>query len=490
MSSGLYRQLKPTIARLADDVGELNGRLDGFVNVERTANLFNPARLLTGYYYAPDTSGEKPYDIKPVENSAFVCTYIDVEYGKDYIASGIGFNAYTADSNGKAVGIAKQSSSNTPNAILDSTAVNGNYGNANTATRIYISWRPSVYPLNTFMVVEGTTLPSEYIPYGEKGILSENITVYESQIAKKEYHVDVNGGGDYTSFSACLLALKDDTSPKTIYVHGGVYDVFEELGGAEAHTAFTDHTKWADYSVFVPENTTIKGIGRVILEYLPETSETNIEASKSISPVNVQGTCHIENIEVRVKNGRYCVHDEINKGFIGSKKSYKNVRMIHYRNDTGYGYSQAYANGFSLDNEFDFEDCYFENADIYTFSFHNANMTATYAGSDVINHSSKISVKNCVFMTGGYATPVRFGNNSPYLQHVKVKFDNCYFVPYGAKTGILIFNEYNNEDLVNAFDVELNGCSAISPSITATNNQYTIKQFNGIASQMPVITSS
>jgi hypothetical protein len=60
--------------------------------------------------------------------------------------------------------------------------------------------------------------------------------------------------------------LPDDGLDKIVYVDGGVYDIFEEIGGTEYAQSIPESSEdlWRQYNTIIPSNTKIIGIGEVI----------------------------------------------------------------------------------------------------------------------------------------------------------------------------------------------------------------------------------
>ena len=146
----------------------------------------------------------------------------------------------------------------------------------------------------------------------------------EIATTKKVYHVNKTAAFKnktyFTSLTACLLALKDDVSEKTIIIEGGDYDIVQEYIDANVpvYTGDDPTGNYFDYCVWVPKNTHIIGRGIVRLMWMPEAGTITLNQSKTVSPLNVANSCTIENIEVHCKNGRYCLH---NDGQIGRHTS-------------------------------------------------------------------------------------------------------------------------------------------------------------------------
>lgn len=275
----------------------------------------------------------------------------------------------------------------------------------------------------------------------------------ESIDTTKEYHVGKDK--EYTSFMNCLKSLKGNTKKKTIYVDGGEYDIFAEIGGkAFCDTIPEGATIWQDYSIFVPPNTTVIGLGNVVFNFTPALNEIG-NGLKLLSPINIQGTCHLENITINASNCRYCIHDDTegNVGFAGAKKTYKNIHCIK----SGSGLPQAYAAGFDDLMEFSFENSVFEST-LDAFSMHNRE-------TEDLTKSSRININNCVFIAkNGDNTrfSIRFGNINWREEQIKVFISNSYM-----SNPVKIWNEtsYGKQN----YDVTMIRCNQNSIDVDLKN---------------------
>lgn len=266
----------------------------------------------------------------------------------------------------------------------------------------------------------------------------------------KIYNVGANK--EYTSFCNLLKLLQNDTSKKIIYIDSGKYNIFEELGGTQFLQSIPENATFRDVLPLVPANTKIIGLGDVVFEYLPDAEDIPFDrAITVVSPLNISASCEIENITIKAKNCRYCIHDETGglTQFSKSSKKYKNVNAIHLANDyvpTGNVVTgQAYACGFDDGFNFEFEDCYFEtNVPVRgAFSFHNRG-----GGS---NDGSNIIIKNSLFKSLN-AYPVGFGNVNTIQQHTNVKIENCHLI-----NGTIMVNRESgaSENVLNAYDLTI-----------------------------------
>ena len=250
----------------------------------------------------------------------------------------------------------------------------------------------------------------EIRPYTE-----QNRAVYNTPM---EYHVDVNGGySDVTSLTDMILsfvkgynpdyendstALYQDESPKVIYVHSGEYDIFAEYLSEISATNPRLHAMsdipddisaqmwFGKYNAILPPNTKLIGLGRVVLKFTPSTSQINIGASKTWSPLNIKAGCWIENINIVCANGRYGIHDDPGTGKYGNTEHvYKNVSVAYTEDDANYGRLNTIGFGFAQNSRYLFENC--------ELVYNGSNSHGVFYGHDSGVGNASIIVNNCIF---------------------------------------------------------------------------------------------
>lgn len=228
------------------------------------------------------------------------------------------------------------------------------------------------------------------------------------------YIVDPNGGGDYTGLVQALADLHDDETKKTIYIVGGVYDIFEEMGGQtfiDSIPADVSSSLWYQYSNFVPNNTSIIGLGEVTLNFNPPSTTPDAKMGV-IGPIALRGNVHIENVTINASNCRYCIHDETGSSTQHFEKTYKNVKLFK----SGSGYAQAYGAGHSKNNTIRFENCIFSSNAGPVWSVHdNSNADNT-----------TIVLNNCaIIVPSADSTALRFGTLNATSGTKVVQINNC-----------------------------------------------------------------
>lgn len=420
--------------------------LNSMISLIKSQNLFNKAEVVTGKY-ASNTVGNT---LQEHENSSFSYIIIDLPYGSKVTVTGTSFYYYFINDDN----IVKYFTGN-PNLNVSPATITNNTADA---TKVVINFRQNTYPIDTYMIVEGENLPSTYISYFDPYV-KLNYKQYYATLEdlegynKKENIYRVGASRQFTTLTSCLEYLQGDTTEKTIYIDPGDYDIFEEIGGSEFALSIESGTTWSEVSVIVPPNTKIIGLGKVILRFEPTSAEIGNIASTLLSPLNVAGTCHIENIEIIADNCRYCIHDETsgNSQYKGAKKTYKNVKCT--KKSTGnLGYQQAYASGFDDNMIFEFDNCIFKSNRL-PFSVHNRETSLAI-------NSSKIYAKNCAFICGEDDTSsVRLGNINWRNEEIPVILNNCYL---NKKVKIYPETEYGHQN----YNLTMIGCSNVTVDIT------------------------
>lgn len=287
------------------------------------------------------------------------------------------------------------------------------------------------------------------------------------------YHV--GAGLDFETYTACIRALQGDTRKKTVYIHSGTYDIYEETGGASYWGTFAgNEDDWRQYNDIIPPNTAIIGIGDVNLNFMPSGTGNGAiseDASHVVSPINVSGSCTIENVTINADNCRYAIHDETSgdTSYSGAVKKYKNVRVNRYTtyftNNRG-KHNDAFAGGYNNKMRFEFENCdFFADTNGTPFRFHDRGTAKV-----------SISVNNCVIHGGGSnRSMVRLeAVSNSNSAHTIVGFSGCYI---DGKIHIV-----KSSGTYNTYELTLlnNNDTAIEIDSGMTN-LYTPKVFNSVA---------
>lgn len=244
------------------------------------------------------------------------------------------------------------------------------------------------------------------------------------------------------SLTKLLLQLKDDDSEKIIMINSGDYDIFDEYKDLQdsgdlptvPDSDYDPSTGYVPYCVFVPDNTHIIGEGRVRLYYSPDPEDTTVNEAATLSPINVAGSMTLENVEIYVKNGRYCIHDDPirDSRYNGSRKFYKNVKCVKeisdlYDETHSYGTPHCLGCGVSRAMYYEFDNCYFETKSASSASrtlyFHDRAIVGGVTLNDAM--SSRIVIKNTIIKSGSGNLAVFLGNIGAGLD-IRVNVDSSW----------------------------------------------------------------
>ena len=427
-----------------------------FINVDKSVNLCNKNELYIGGYYNKSSDGT----ITITPNESYCCLKIKIDTSSYYTFTNNGYNIYFTEINNN---IVKSRTYNSKTTQIP------NINQFDYPSEMYMYLSFGIKYIDTFMLVKGETLPTEYKPYYSNKQLDKTISIdYTSLIniptVEKTQIFTVGTGKDYATLTECLRDIKDNHKEKIIYIDGGEYNIFEEIGGKTfVDTIDTSSVTWRDVSDIVPNNTSIIGLGEVILKFYPTIEEITQPVAAYLSCINViYENFHMENITIICGNCRYAIHDETGGTYQGGKHTYKNVKL--YKEATSVGYQQVFGCGISPRETLDFEQCIF-NSRRYPFTCHNS-------GSCDIDNAI-INARNCIFNTKNTDTQsIMFGNSNGKQVKVSVNLSNCYI-----KEKVYIKNESTNEK-PNAFDVTLLNCSGSSNvEVACATNIYEPKIF-------------
>ena len=347
------------------------------------------------------------------------------------------------------------------------------------SSKMIRAFAPGSYPL---CVTSDTTLDLYNGTYGYTGSISVNVLCQgyiDNAMTKVPMVYEVGGTSPLQSFTALLLALKNDDREKIIYINGGDYDIFQEytdLGLLSGNAPADPTHDYFDSNVWIPRNTHIIGRGIVRLMWQPTTSQISAAWSQTISPINAAGTMTLENVEIHVKNGRYCIHDDpLGKGaYTGARKTYRNVKCYKYLNDSGYGFNPVIGCGIDREMYYEFDKCLFKSeANQNAFYMHNRAGTEDMP-SLTKSLSSNVVVKDCIMITTGRGVALgNVGNSS--AQRIRADFYNCYITGTFNVGDESAYTSGNNS---NVFDITLNQCTAPTILIADPNNIYPANVYN------------
>ncbi|MBO7695213.1 MAG: hypothetical protein J6T10_21535 [Methanobrevibacter sp.] len=390
-----------TLTNLVDTVNHI-GEVNANLYVEDDDTHMN-------YYYSENT---ETHLLETNSDSTFWCGIVKIDGAGDYTLTSSGYNLYRLDADKKVIN--KVTATGSPKTITCS---------ASTKYLGFSCKKARALPEN-FMVVKSDSLPETYIPYGFT--LKDYIPLTETQkteIAElvpdaEEKYVVASSGGDYTGIIEALTDLQGNENKKTITIMPGIYDLFEEYGGSEWHQAEENQTKnYHELCPFVPKNTTIVGVGEVVLRYRPTSSETTHHMCVQISPLNIQETCSIKNIKIDCDYCRYAIHIETGSDYINENILLENLNIKKLNND---GYPQAVGCGGTTGTVLTVNNCYIRGS-LGSFSIHENGQN----GQNGMN----IFLKDSTFVKTSSDTTrfaLRFSCTRQDNSH-NVYINNCYF---------------------------------------------------------------
>lgn len=320
------------------------------------------------------------------------------------------------------------------------------------------------------MAARATTFLADeyYAMFVEYPNVYKNIKWYAlSEDFETVYTVGPNG--NWKTFTDMLIALEDDTTKKTVYVQGGVYDIFAEMGGASYIASITNPASinWRDVCHVVPPNTKIVGVGHVVLKWTPDASVIgSSDMATLFSPLNVSGSCHIENIDIIVKNGRYAIHDE-NSGlsqYDGAIHKYVNVRAEVQQDEYG---RICFGCGHGKNARFEFDNCSFKSYRENTFFMHDWPATA--------DERSTIEFRNCVFMAGSNKAKPLFRSSDTVGRLDDVTF-------FGCVLGGIQYDTAATGTILQGYEVKSFLCEQLTEFVYGVTVNTPIKQYLTIQS--------
>ena len=240
-------------------------------------------------------------------------------------------------------------------------------------------------------------------------------SMWVTTLTKKETNFYVNfpdKPNNFNSVTDCLYAVQATKGIKNVYINSGTYDILNELGGMTYINNIDTSKDWDEVQPVV-NDCNIYGIGDVLLKMELET--TTRDKYFLFSPLNVRGNIHIENINVKAKKCRYCIHDENGTNYPDSIKEYINVNCFHDNSEYG---GQAVGCGYSKNTKAYFENCNFkcsgiseafsvhESGDcILTFNssyFYSTSTTGCVRISEVGLNYCTVKFINCILKDGLY----------------------------------------------------------------------------------------
>ncbi len=393
---------------------------NGSISPEKTSflqqkeNLFNQNTVVEGMFWHTGSNS-------PVENVDFAYNILPVEPMETYTVSGTSYNLSFLAKDGRR--IAGDTNSNGKDDYTFTVP------EGSSIAYVVLSYRFKTYPTETYMMVKGDSLPTEYIPYGfnfTKDILLpiDNTLIHHTYISVKK-----DGTGDHSSIYEAVkransIACKENPVDIRIFdtstnYKGTSFDILEEMGGNDYLSTITD-TSNIQKGMPLNNYVNLVGIGQVKLyAHLPD--DCTLAQSTCFSTIEIFGNSTLDNLTVEIKNGRYPVHDESNNNNPKTTHSFNKCKFIHLGNASGlWKNCHAYASGTSGGCTYNYKDCIFDASASggYPYDLHNY---APQLGSD-------ISLDGCIMKKSpSQPVSIKFGFNgySPVITD-PVAFVSCH----------------------------------------------------------------
>lgn len=252
---------------------------------------------------------------------------------------------------------------------------------------------------------------SDYVAYGK--FTMPNLIKDEQEIV-----VDVNGGGDYTSFTQAVYENVD--SGVKIIVMPGSYDIvqeYEDLFGTDAVDAMADSDSSTfngfQFGIIIRNRTVEFAAGSHILcdwTYQSDgTTQRTVDGTHRFSALRVDYNCKIIGLDLEVTRTFYAIHDDYGLASDPYTVEYERCKVT----GTNIVNANCIGGGCKMYSTHILKDCYFDNnySSEIVVRYHNTNATGA---------EPTIYVSNCYFNT--YFTPRWYGSQTSMM---RVYVNNC-----------------------------------------------------------------
>ena len=269
-------------------------------------------------------------------------------------------------------------------------------------------------------------------------------------IHKKDYVVDVNGSGDYTNFTECIKFINDNQIKNAnVFVKDGIYDLVAEAKLIYGDDYFETITNNYSSGIKLYNNITIECEQNALLKFVYTGSNVNVLEGYSVFTAKADSDGYtLLNVNIYVKNGRYCVHDE-HDGYSTYKNIYEGCRMeIDNSENHVWHATQCIGGGLGLHGTIKVNNCYFKTfkhgVNDYCVSYHNG--VSANAKSNVVisnNYCEQGTIKASWYGQSTEKTDfLIYGNSVP--NPIVVKRENS---DYDVNN--ISVKEWNNEIRTN-----------------------------------------
>ena len=204
---------------------------------------------------------------------------------------------------------------------------------------------------------------------------------------KKDFIVDVNGSGDFTSLTECIKTAVR-TKNAHVMVMEGTYNIIDEYKALYGNDFFDNYTQSSnDVGIMLSSEITVEFSPNAFI--VCEYTGNNTYVQNKFSPLNAgAGGFTLINANVVSKKVRYSFHDERS----GNPDIYVNCFIgCHFKHDKngGYGYIQALGGGLGKNGTVIIDNCIFE-------SNNETGAIVSYHNAQVAGAKSNITIKDSV----------------------------------------------------------------------------------------------
>lgn len=226
------------------------------------------------------------------------------------------------------------------------------------------------------------------------GLLCDDATIYVDKTKSYTYH-------------SLTEAIMDACNYKnvTVYVYRGTYDIIEEFKEYYGDDFFDNFISSSPKGIYLYNG--VKVIFSSDAEVTCNYEGTNSNVMALFSPFNYGASGGVgftlENLTLKAKNCRYCIHDEAGSNDLIYKNVYRNCNLyLDNSMNTAWRFHQCIGGGVGVNAEIIIENCIFESE--YENSIDNINLAGivSYHNSASQYAKNRIVIKDSYFK--GYGT--------------------------------------------------------------------------------------
>ena len=232
-----------------------------------------------------------------------------------------------------------------------------------------------------------------------------------SDVFPREFVVDINGTGDYTSLCAAIDAAVEYPN-SIVRVKRGTYNAIDEMKALKGSSYFDNFATSTD-QIYVRNGLKVICEPGTILE--AHYTGANTVVNTHYAPLNFSNSDgYIEGLEIDASNCRYCIHDDQWTYTEPYKHTLKNCRLIMDNSqNAAWDRRLAFGGGLGVNGYIIFEGCYFKAAGLPA-EYNNQSIygSAGYHNSPDSNAQSTLVINNCYFADGSTFRLTRHGDST------------------------------------------------------------------------------